>query len=257
MKKFTALFIVFIISFWVAGCSNDFNNSDITSTSVDMNMEGNGDIVTSVVSIDTTDAITTVIEKNDNVLNSVMPYVETTISENSLDSFHEAIKVAIKQNPDIMGGMFIDLNLDGIDEVVFSVDTPIGVMYTIYYFVNNKLVKTGEMYYWGHWINEIQPKIKIYKYDETIFYCTEKIYSIKDITSAVGIEIIAYYQIDKNILPCEVNVLTYQNTDCSDETIAEMDEIFNRTKNKIEECELINAYPIEVQWTRDDYLESK
>ena len=192
----------------------------------------------------------------EDVVTTVETTVKTTTEINLPVSFEEVVKAELEQNPDIIGGMFADLNSDGIDEVVFSVDTPMGIMYTINYFVNNELIKTGEIYYFGYWLNEdeINPEIRVYSDNGISFYCAEKIYSIKDVASVNGVEITAYYQMDGASTPCEVNVLTYNNADRSDEVIVEMDGIFNRTKEKIEKCELINVYPIEMQWARSDYL---
>ena len=193
---------------------------------------------------------------NEDVVTTVETTVKTTTEINLPVSFEEVVKAELEQNPDIIGGMFADLNSDGIDEVVFSVDTPMGIMYTINYFVNNELIKTGEIYYFGYWMNkeEISPEIRVYSDNGISFYCAEKTYSIKDVASVNGVEITAYYQMDGASTPCEVNVLTYNNADRSDEVIVEMDGIFNRTKEKIEKCELINVYPIEMQWSRSDYL---
>ncbi|MGN0689196.1 MAG: hypothetical protein ACI4KH_02115 [Oscillospiraceae bacterium] len=182
--------------------------------------------------------------------------VKTTTEVNLPVSFEEVVKAELEQNPDIIGGMFADLNSDGVDEVIFSVDTPMGIMYTINYFVNNELIKTGEIYYFGYWMNEdeINPEIRVYSDNGISFYCAEKTYSIKDVASINGVEITTYYQMGGAPLPCEVNILTYNNADCSDEVIAEMNKIFNCAKEKIEKCELIKVYPIEMQWSRSDYL---
>lgn len=181
--------------------------------------------------------------------------VSTFDTVSATKSLNETIKATIDQNADIVGGMCVDLNFDGVDEVVFLVNTSMGEMYTINYFNNNELTKTGEIYYWGHWIaeNEVCSEISVYKYNDNYFYCTEKIYSIKDVTSAVGIEMIAYYQIADGQLPYEANILTYVNTDCSDEVTTEMNMILNRTRKKIEDnCDLLKSISIEIQWTRDD-----
>ena len=148
----------------------------------------------------------------EDVVTTVETTVKTTTEINLPVSFEEVVKAELEQNPDIIGGMFADLNSDGIDEVVFSVDTPMGIMYTINYFVNNELIKTGEIYYFGYWMNkeEISPEIRVYSDNGISFYCAEKTYSIKDVASVNGVEITAYYQMDGAPLPCDVNVITYQ-----------------------------------------------
>lgn len=198
----------------------------------------------------------TAIQKEGTTVAKTTTAVKTTTEINLPVSFEEVVKAELEQNPDIIGGMFADLNSDGIDEVVFSVDTPMGIMYTINYFVNNELIKTGEIYYFGYWMNkeEISPEIRVYSDNGISFYCAEKTYSIKDVASVNGVEITAYYQMDGAPLPCDVNVITYQKANCSDEEIIEMDKAFKRTKDNIAKCELVNVYPIEMQWTRNDYL---
>ena len=198
----------------------------------------------------------TAIQKEGTTVAKTTTAVKTTTEINLPVSFEEVVKAELEQNPDIIGGMFADLNSDGIDEVVFSVDTPMGIMYTINYFVNNELIKTGEIYYFGYWMNkeEISPEIRVYSDNGISFYCAEKTYSIKDVASVNGVEITAYYQMDGAPLPCDVNVITYQKANCSDEEIIEMDKAFKRTKDNIAKCELVNVYPIEMQWARSDYL---
>ena len=112
----------------------------------------------------------------EDVVTTVETTVKTTTEINLPVSFEEVVKAELEQNPDIIGGMFADLNSDGIDEVVFSVDTPMGIMYTINYFVNNELIKTGEIYYFGYWLNEdeINPEIRVYSDNGISFYCAEK-----------------------------------------------------------------------------------
>lgn len=184
-------------------------------------------------------------------------YTETTSAETSLSKkskFQNAVIKELKQNAEIIGGMCVDLNFDDFPEVIFTLDSPEGNIYSIYNYQSNSLVCVGTFFDWLNLCNDdiSHPELKLYKnkFSDDYFYYVEKCFGIKDVTSALHVEAIVY-GVDNPFY--ELTIMLYKNADTSDDVRNEMKGILERTRKYIEtNNDLIKTIPIEIQWTLDD-----